>query len=352
MTKILLIGSGWASSEFIKNIDTKKYKISVISPSNKFVYTPLLANNIKNNTNLEINIESLNEIKYINDIVSDVKIHNNKIITNTNTEYDYDYLILAHGAEINTFGINGVKENCFFLKNNHDSNKIKAKLNNLPHGAKIAVIGCSLTGSEIIGNLIDYKKFNVMAIDGLKRPLTLFNEDISLYTSNLWERHGVNMYFNNFVSKIDRNNIYFKNDLLKYDMAIWCGGVKISPLSVIFNNKLNLNCKFGIPVNKFLKVENTKNIFAIGDCAYSGNPPTAQVASQQGKYLAKYFNNNFKGNEFEFKSKGQICYVGDGNSVYQNNNIYFKGKLTGYLNNFIHLYNSINFDQIINFLKK
>ena len=125
----------------------------------------------------------------------------------------------------------------------------------------------------------------------------------------------------------------------------------MSALSILVNNLLNLNCKFGIPVNKHLKVENTKNVYAIGDCAYSGNPPTAQVANQQGKYLANYFNNNFKGNKFNFESKGQLCYVGKGNSIYQNNNIYFKGKLTGYLNNFIHLYNSMNYKQFFNLLK-
>ena len=40
------------------------------------------------------------------------------------------------------------------------------------------------------------------------------------------------------------------------------------------------------------------NVFAIGDCANSGFPPTAQVAYQQGEYLANRFNNNFNNNEF------------------------------------------------------
>ena len=128
------------------------------------------------------------------------------------------------------------------------------------------------------------------------------------------------------------------------------GGIKKSKFSQNINDKLNINNKFGIPVNKYLQVENTKNVFALGDCAYSGHPPTAQVAYQQGKYLANNFNNNkFNIKPFEFNNKGQICYIGRGNSVYQNNNYLFKGKLTGYLNNFIHIYNGINFSQSITF---
>ena len=43
--------------------------------------------------------------------------------------------------------------------------------------------------------------------------------------------------------------------------------------------------------------------------------------------------------------KGQICYIGKGKSVYNYKKIYFHGNLTGYLNNYIHLYNAINLEQ-------
>ena len=43
--KIIVIGSGWGSVSFIKNID-KKYNITVISPTNNFIYTPLLVKSL------------------------------------------------------------------------------------------------------------------------------------------------------------------------------------------------------------------------------------------------------------------------------------------------------------------
>ena len=353
MKKVIIIGSGWASSTFIKDIDTNKYEVNVISPTKNFVYTPLLANNVIKDFNLSQDIKKLNKITYKEDELVNIKYDQNQIITKKKFKYEYDYLILAHGSSINTFNIEGVKENCFTIKNDYDSKLIREKISNLKPGAKIAVIGCGLTGTEIIGNLIDYNKFNIYAIDGLSVPLNTFNQSISKYTLNFWKNNNVNINLNNFVSKIDSKNIFFKEKKINYDMAIWCGGVKISPLSIYINKTLGLENRFGIPVNKNLKVENTKNIFAIGDCAYSGNPPTAQVASQQGKYLANYFNNDFKDvRPFNFHSKGQICYIGGGNSVYQNNNIIFKGRLTGYFNSFVHIYNSINFSQAFDFIFK
>ena len=59
-SKIIVIGSGWGSASFIKNID-KKYNITVISPTNNFIYTPLLVNSLFNiNLKLEIPINMIN----------------------------------------------------------------------------------------------------------------------------------------------------------------------------------------------------------------------------------------------------------------------------------------------------
>lgn len=351
MKKVIIIGSGWAGSSFLKYLDCEKYDVTVISNEKKFTYTPLLANSIFYNKNLNYDLISEKKVHFIEGNAKDINFESNYIEINGNRN-TYDYLILAHGSSLNTFNIEGVKEHCFFLKNSDDTINIKNKLNNLNENSKIAVIGCGPTGSEIIGNLIDKGKFKIFAIDGLKMPLSVYNKDLSSHTYNLWKKYNVNLYFDNFVKKIDENKIYFKDTNITYDMVFWCGGVKISELSQNINKKLNLNCKFGIPVDKYLKVKNTDNVYAIGDCSYNNLPPTAQVSYQEGKYLAKIFNNNFKNSKkFIFYNKGQICYIGKNESVYQSKYFSSGGKIVGYLNNFIHIYNAINFNQSLDFLK-
>lgn len=347
MTKknIYIVGFGWASVGFLKEIDTSKYDIYIISKSDKFHYTPLLAKNIKDNHNVIFDIHHINKnVKLIKDEVNSIDFDKNEILSNE-TNLKFDYLILSHGSSINTFNIPGVEENCYFIKTDQDSKQIKQKLLELPLNAKIAIIGCGLTGSEIIGTLIDYKKFNIYAIDALSVPLPSFDKTLSIMALNLWKKNLVNMYLNKVVSKVDKNNIQFKNDKeeLSFDLAIWCAGIKISPLSEKINKILKIDCNRGIPVNNFLQIENRRDVFAMGDCAYSGNPPTAQVAYQQGKYLAKQFNNNFvNSKKFTFDNNGQIGYIGNNKSVFQNN--YFKsgGNLTNYLNKAIHVYYLFN----------
>ena len=354
MLKIVVVGSGWASSSFIKNLDNNKYDVTVISPNNKFLYTPLLANNIRNNTTLTMNINKLNKnnkINYIDNYLKRFNFNNNFVLTQDDIPYNYDFLVLSYGSEINTFSIPGVQKNCKFIKTTNDVDSIREDLIKLPNNSKIAVIGCGLTGTEVIGNLLDYNKFKIYAIDALPLPLSTFNNNIRSELALVWINNNINCIFNHFVEQIDDKFIYLKNNSIEYDMAIWCGGIKRHILTDIINNELELDCRFGVPVDNYMKVKNIHNVYAIGDCAYNTNPPTAQVAYQEGQYLAEYFNNNCQAPTFKYQDKGQICYIGQNSSIYQyNDSVYFSGKICGYINKLIHLYNSINLEQMFNIL--
>ncbi len=40
---LVVLGTGWGAAAFLKGIDTDKYDVTVISPRNHFVFTPMLA---------------------------------------------------------------------------------------------------------------------------------------------------------------------------------------------------------------------------------------------------------------------------------------------------------------------
>ena len=329
--KIVVVGFGWASVGFLKRIDTDLYDVEVVSMNKSFLYTPLLAQNIKANRNLLLDISDINpRILLREKEVENVAFDENKVVLKDGSFLTYDYLILAHGSSVNTFNIPGILENCCFLKANEDANNIRSLLEALPNHSKIAVIGCGLTGSEVVGTLLDYHKFEIYAIDAVPRPLMMFDSTLSDFTQKLWRGLGVNVLMEHTVSKIANKTIYFNkptNTTLDFDLAIWCGGIKMSPLTYIImkhcNETYGTSNSRGINVNECLKMNNTKNVWALGDCANTQNPPTAQVAYQQGTYLVKHFNSGFQYKEaFKFQNKGQIGYVGNGNSVFQNR--YFK----------------------------
>lgn len=351
--KIIIVGSGWATKGFLDTIDFNSFDVHVLSNNENFVYQPFLASSLLNNELTTIHLkEKYPSIQFEKVNVTDFDFHNNKVITQFKESEKYDYLLLCHGSVINDFNIKGLKENSYYLKTNHDAVKISEVIKKLPDEAHIAIMGCGLTGSEIIGHLIDNnnklniklnnyidgliffdkiknKKYNIHAIDGLPGPLNIFNDKLKSSALNLWKKNNINLHFGSFVKNMDKNKIYLSNNKeIKYDLAIWCGGIKIHSLSTLINKKIGYENLFGIPVNEYLKIDKLTNVWAAGDCAYSGYTPCAQVAYQQGKYLGNQFNSNFMNkNKFEFQNKGQVCYIGNNEAVYQNGDFGFGGIL-------------------------
>ena len=346
MTNIVIIGSGWASSSFLKNLKhDNKNKVTVISPNNFFSYTPLMIQSLFKDININYPLNQLHPLTHISDKVKSIDFQNQCLYLDTvsASRISYDYLILAQGSDLNTFNIPGVSQYCHSVKNIEDTWKIKDKLNTLSENSKIVVIGSSLTGSELVGYLIDQGKFKISVVDILSMPLMLFDKSISKSLMSLWSESSVNSFLGSTVSKVDAQKIYLSNNIeIPYNMAFWCGGVKNNLLTQRINSNLNHHNLKGIPVTNELRVLNTQNCYALGDCASTVYPKTAQVAYQQGKYLANQFNNQFQyPTPFKFYNKGQICYLGKGRSAYQNNYIQSEGKIIGYMNLIIHVYNCI-----------
>ena len=334
---IVVIGTGWASDRFIKDIDPSQYNVTVISPTDYFLYTPKLIYSAFSKYNPCFPLTIGNTIQYIKDKVSDVDFQNNVVYTTSSQPTYYDYLVFAHGSDVQTFGIKGVREHCICIKDLSSTTVLKEKL--VGENKKVAVIGCGLAGSDIIGMLIDQKKHFPIAIDAMNKPLSTMDPSISKYTMDIWREHDVKMCFGNFVNKVTDEHIYIGKDIKQsYDVAVWCGGIKPNALSTTILTKLGKEKEMGIPVDPFFKVQSLQNVYAIGDCTKTVYYPTAQVATQQGRYLAGYFNQDFTTVPFRYKHNGAIGYIGGGSSVYQNGDFVLRGAIVTLVIPFVHFY--------------
>ncbi|CAA2955714.1 internal alternative NAD(P)H-ubiquinone oxidoreductase A1, mitochondrial-like [Olea europaea subsp. europaea] len=87
--RVVVPGSGWAACRFLEGLDVKIYDVVCISPRNHMVFTPLLASTFVGTLEFRLVAEPI---------------------------IAYDKLDIASGAETLTFGIKGVKEHAFFLR--------------------------------------------------------------------------------------------------------------------------------------------------------------------------------------------------------------------------------------------
>jgi NADH:ubiquinone reductase (non-electrogenic) len=81
------------------------------------------------------------------------------------------------------------------------------------------------------------------------------------------------------------------------------------------------NDRRGLVVDECLRVKGTRpnEVFAMGDCAFSGFAPTAQVASQQGKFLGRAFRDLGAAptEAFSYSHKGTMAYIGESKAAFQ-----------------------------------
>jgi NADH dehydrogenase FAD-containing subunit len=311
---VIVIGYGWGGRSFCNNINTDKYNVTIISKNDKMLNTTKLKNFIidENDNYLcesNIQIENYTGMKSHLNFIKEECIDINKfekVITTIDNSYKYDYLVVAVGSENNDFNIKGVKENCYFLKSIEDLNKLKNNID-IDKNKNIVILGGGPNGIELAFELS--KKFNnIKIIEAMNDILPMFNyKTINIVKEEL-DKSNIKLQLYNKVQKIDEKFIYtLENNKKKeyvYDLSIWTCGIKHNSLI----KKLTSD--------KFIVNNNLKcydSIYAIGDIIASKEhgPPTAQNAKQQGEYLAKYFNNDFKGESYKYKEIGKIIHAKD-----------------------------------------
>ena len=324
---IVVVGNGIAGTTFVKNMNNPKYDITVVSPNPNCIYTPLIAYKsiINNKLILSKDIRDIKKnISYIKSTVSDIDLQTKELITEDSNRIKYDYVVFAHGSINNIYGINEVNDYCLVV-NNDNINNIYNRISALKKNSNISVIGGGLTGIEMVGYLMDLKKFNITVIDGLSTNHLMNNLNNCDYLVNHWKTNNINIKFNNFVQSVTDKSIILKDDNVDYDEVIWCCGNKQANLTANLTNllmgKFDIKSKRGLYISSFMEVYGNKYLYAIGDCTSTSYPHTAQVAYQQGIYLANHFNNDLKSTDiFTYNNKGKICYIGNNKSIYEKGN--------------------------------
>jgi NADH:ubiquinone reductase (non-electrogenic) len=338
---VVVVGSGWASTAFLKNLDTAEYNVTVISPRNFFLFTPLLPSvavgTLASNSILqpiryltrhkERKISVIEaEAKSVDPIAKTITFADETEVQGevSSTTIPYDYLVYAVGAETQTFGIPGVKEHACFMKEIQDAERFKRRFMDCVESAgfpgqseeeikrllHMVVVGGGPTGIEVSGELHDFleddlkswypelsNKIKITLIEALPSVLSMFSKELIDYTVSTFKESKIDILTGTMVKEIKDKSVVLQmpDKSIKevpVGLVVWAGGNKARGVSVDLMSRLPdaQKNKRGITVDDHLRMAGSDGtIFALGDCTSSQYAPTAQVASQQGVYLARLF---------------------------------------------------------------
>lgn len=370
--RIVILGTGWGAASFLEDIDEDKYEVTVISPRNHFVFTPMLAGACVGTVEYRSLCEPIREINRHANFLEATAVQVDPSLQSVTCEsvlcegnsciidaFDitYDRLIVSVGAQTNTFGIPGVKEHCNFLKSVQDARRIKSAIvncferANFPHlsdaerinSLTFAVIGAGPTGIEFAAELRDFveqdgpkyypnllkfvrikvieasntilapfdKSLQEEAVKQLQRQMILPSPDVRQLLPERYEL--VELLLDSSVKEVGSNTIFLKDCFqIPYGLAVWAAGNGPIPLTLQVIDALGSEQvatqsigRGRIGIDPWMRaIGGNGRIFSLGDCSciLSGSdnsessgilPATAQVASQQGEYLAKLFNKEY-----------------------------------------------------------
>lgn len=253
------------------------------------------------------------------------------------TEVPFDLLVVGVGAENATFGIPGVREHGCFLKEVFDAQKIRKRIMDCVETATfkdqpleevrrllhMVVVGGGPTGVEFAGELQDFfendlrkwipeiaNNFHVTLVEALPSVLPMFSKQLVDYTEQTFKEETIDIRTKTMVKNVTETYIEAEHtdpsgnkvlERIPYGLLVWATGNAVRPVVKDLMDQLpaQKDSRRGLAVNEYLVVKGTDNVWAVGDCAVANYAPTAQVASQEGAFLARLFNQVAKTEQIE-----------------------------------------------------
>ncbi|KAK9839229.1 hypothetical protein WJX81_002839 [Elliptochloris bilobata] len=329
--RVVVLGSGWGAMSFLKSLPrdaAESIDLTLISPRNYFLYTPLLPAVATGTVEERSIVEPVRRVlkkkgKYFEAICNDIDPVERSLVACFPPEagldeacfkVPYDMLVLAVGSSNNTFGIKGVEDHCFFFRSITNANELRRRVSEcferaaLPQSTSeerkkllsFVVVGGGPTGVEVAAELHDMvrddlvkvypdliKDVRIRVIELMDHVLSTYDRAISDYTANEFSRGAIELVLNSRVAGVRKGEVDVINtttnttEVIPFGACVWSTGVAMHPLIKKLQGKLpgGTQTHFrSIVTDEYLRVIGSEGtIFSIGDAA----------TIAQGKALAK-----------------------------------------------------------------
>ena len=372
---IVVLGSGWAAHALLKVADTTKLRLVVISPTNHFVFTPMLASASVGTVEYRSMTEAVRAAnpliyQYIEGTATDVNVNQqtvtvqlSSLLTSTRlgepapVTIRYDKLVVAVGSKVNDSLVKGAAQYCLRLKSCEDARKLRNAIGEcLEYASRpdvaddpsldaterakraeerrqrvtFCIIGGGPTGCELAGELSDFFRdttrprvgvfaklrgdIQIVLIHGGSELVQQFDPDLRTHALKSLRKQGVDVRLNTYVEECGDGFIRLKDKFtgdfedVPSGLTVFAAGVGAVRFVETLLKKLPSEAKGPngrVFVDKWMRCQLPEtagfgSVLVLGDAAAFGNdisqgflPQTAQVAGQQGAFIARLLDRGY-----------------------------------------------------------
>lgn len=318
--KLVILGTGWGSVALLKQLVPGNYHVTVVSPSNHFLFTPMLPSATVGTLEFRSLVEPIRKIirrikgHFLKASAVDVDF-SNKLVELESYGPDgekqrfylpYDKLVIGVGSTTNPHGVKGL-EHCHFLKDITDARKIRnsviqnlevACLPTTPDEERkrllsFVVSGGGPTGVEFAAELYDMlnedlikfyprllrNEISVHVIQSRGHILNTYEEALSRYAEERLAHDNVDVQTNSRVKEVKEDRILFTQKgedgkvvtkELPMGFCLWSTGVSQTEFAQNIAKKFdNQNNRHALETDTHLRLAGAPlgDVYAIGDCS-------------------------------------------------------------------------------------
>ncbi|KAI1368031.1 pyridine nucleotide-disulfide oxidoreductase-domain-containing protein [Xylaria arbuscula] len=331
--RLVILGSGWGSVALLKQLNPDDYHVTVISPKNYFLFTPMLPSATVGTLEFRSLVEPIRRIlsrvsgHYLRGVAEDVEF-SHKLVEVSQVDSQgkevrfyvpYDKLVIGVGSISNTHNVKGL-ENCHFLKDINDARQIR---NQVMRNVELAclpttddserrrllsfvVSGGGPTGVEFAAELFDLlnedltrhfprllrNEISVHIVQSRSHILNTYDEALSKYAEERFARDQIDLLTNSRVKEVKPDRIIFTQKAddgytvtkeLPMGFCLWSTGVSQAELCQRIAAKLGSTQKnrHALETDTHLRLNGTPlgDVYAIGDCATVQNNSADNIIS-------------------------------------------------------------------------
>ena len=364
--RVVIIGAGFGGLEAAKHLGNEAVWVTVIDRTNYHLFQPLLyqvATAALSPADIAAPVRGiLGKYENIEVMLAEVQAVDvqARLVRTAEREIKYDYLILATGARHSYFGHDEWEKLAPGLKSLEDAVEIRRRIlmafefaeKTLDPEARAAamnfvIIGGGPTGVEMAGAIaeiaretlakdfrhIDPSTARVILVEGEKRVLSAFHEDLSESALRQLQDLGVEVMLGVHAENLTENGLEVAGKFIPCRVKIWAAGNAAS-----FVGK-----SLGVPVDRAgrvivqddLTIPGHPEVQVIGDLANFTSaktgkplPGVSPVAIQQGRHAAENILHVIAGakpQRFYYWDKGSMATIGRNKAVADLNILHFSG---------------------------
>ncbi|HSB09367.1 MAG TPA: FAD-dependent oxidoreductase [Blastocatellia bacterium] len=364
--RVVILGGGFGGVYTAKYLEKAlgrrdDFEIVLVNKENYFVFQPMLPEVISGSIGIFDTVSPIRRLLprthlHVRDVES-IDLANRTVTTSPGFRphphvLAYDFLVLALGNVTDFRGMRGLPEHAIPFKNLADALYLRSHIIRALEEAAIegedlqlrkqlltfVVAGGGFSGVEVVAELndfvrevsrnyqgIDPAELRVVLVHSQNRILPEVSEKLALFAQKILMKRGVEIRLN------------ARLEAATGEEAILAGGEKIptrtlvstvpsSPHPIIDGLALPKGKNGRLITDRFLQVESTDRIWALGDCAQVPAadagfcPPTAQHAIRQARSAATNIIAAIRGgkrSEFSFEGLGMMGSLGHHSAVAQ-----------------------------------